>query len=111
MKLQSVFILLNFYVQVLLGSHDKDKNTLATTKSKLREVSKEVEEMGWDQEVLQQKLNQVNVRRYMLEEVRARGLQIQINGVIRSVRREMSFRKGSDLQSWRFNKRLDSSKF
>ena len=43
----------------MLGNHEKDKNTLITTKAKLKVVNKEVEEVRWSHEVLQQKYNQV----------------------------------------------------
>ena len=45
----------------MLGNHEKDKNTLITTKAKLKVVNKELEEMRWSHEVLQQKYNQVSV--------------------------------------------------
>ena len=44
----------------MLGNHEKDKNTLITTKAKLKVVNKELEEMRWSHEVLQQKYNQVS---------------------------------------------------
>ena len=46
-------------LQGMLGNHEKDKNTLITTKAKLKVVNKEVEEVRWSHEVLQQKYNQV----------------------------------------------------
>ena len=52
---------LNVALQGMLGNHEKDKNTLITTKAKLKVVNKELEEMRWSHEVLQQKYNQVSV--------------------------------------------------
>ena len=52
---------LNVPLQGMLGNHEKDKNTLITTKAKLKVVNKELEEMRWSHEVLQQKYNQVSV--------------------------------------------------
>ena len=48
----------------MLGNHEKDKNTLITTKAKLKVVNKELEEMRWSHEVLQQKYNQVRVKQF-----------------------------------------------
>ena len=48
-------------LQGMLGNHEKDKNTLITTKAKLKVVNKELEEMRWSHEVLQQKYNQVTL--------------------------------------------------
>ena len=48
-------------LQGMLGNHEKDKNTLITTKAKLKVVNKELEEMRWSHEVLQQKYNQVRL--------------------------------------------------
>ena len=48
----------------MLGNHEKDKNTLITTKAKLKVVNKELEEMRWSHEVLQQKYNQVRVNQF-----------------------------------------------
>ena len=49
-------------LQGMLGNHEKDKNTLITTKAKLKVVNKELEEMRWSHEVLQQKYNQVRFK-------------------------------------------------
>ena len=46
----------------MLGNHEKDKNALITTKAKLKVISKELEELRWEHEVLQQKYNQVGQR-------------------------------------------------
>ena len=47
----------------MLGNHEKDKNALMTTKAKLKVISKELEELRWEHEVLQQKYNQVSKER------------------------------------------------
>merc|ERR1712080_714155 len=52
----------------MLGNHEKDKNTLITTKAKLKVVNKELEEMRWSHEVLQQKYNQVSKEREEIQE-------------------------------------------
>ena len=52
----------------MLGNHEKDKNTLITTKAKLKVISKELEELRWDHEVLQQKFNQVSKERDEIQE-------------------------------------------
>merc|ERR1719150_91718 len=52
----------------MLDNHEKDKNTLITTKAKLKVVNKEAEEVRWSHEVLQQKYNQVSKEREEIQE-------------------------------------------
>ena len=52
----------------MLGNHEKDKNALITTKAKLKVISKELEELRWEHEVLQQKYNQVAKEREEIQE-------------------------------------------
>ena len=52
----------------MLGNHEKDKNALITTKAKLKVTSKELEELRWEHEVLQQKFNQVSKERDEIQE-------------------------------------------
>ena len=52
----------------MLGNHEKDKNALITTKAKLKVISKELEELRWEHEVLQQKYNQVSKERDEIQE-------------------------------------------
>merc|ERR1719150_2424011 len=52
----------------MLGNHEKDKNALITTKAKLKVISKELEELRWEHEVLQQKYNQVSKEREEIQE-------------------------------------------
>ena len=58
-RVGSTLCRLTVSLQGMLGNHEKDKNTLITTKAKLKVVNKEVEEVRWSHEVLQQKYNQV----------------------------------------------------
>ena len=52
----------------MLGNHEKDKNALITTKAKLKVINKELEEIRWEHEVLQQKYNQVSKERDEIQE-------------------------------------------
>ena len=52
----------------MLGNHEKDKNALITTKAKIKVINKELEEIRWEHEVLQQKYNQVSKERDEIQE-------------------------------------------
>ena len=92
-------------LQGMLGNHEKDKNTLITTKAKLKVVNKEVEEVRWSHEVLQQKYNQVKSASTN-PILRKSYTHVLYTRLVRSGKRS---KRDSQQQFWRFSRRQDSS--
>ncbi len=86
----------------MLGNHEKDKNALITTKAKLKVISKELEELRWEHEVLQQKYNQVT-KEYTSTRVQCK------KPVCRLPRKGRRSRSASAPPSLRSSRRLGSS--